>query len=99
MIDYIFFFLIIFIIYILFAEFFIEKKLSEMPQQTVYKGECNCNQPKIIIEKMTNFNSLIKKPEKKKIVNWNDYFEKSQNIFTTKDLSSSYFLKKSKTKT
>jgi len=87
MIDYIFFFLIIFIIYILYAEFYIEKKISEMSVQIQNNESCNCNKPKII-EKITDFKSLIKKkPAKKKIVDWNDYFEKSKKMFTTNTFS------------
>jgi hypothetical protein len=96
MIDYIFFILIIFIIYVLLAEFFIEKTICQIPHHDILKGECDCNKKKVI-ENMSNFKPLIKKQIKKKkyIVDWNDYFQKSKNIFTTKDLSTSYFLKKS----
>ena len=77
----------IFIIYILYAEFYIEKKISEMPDQIQNNESCNCNKP-LIIEKITDFKSLIKKkPAKKKIVNWNDYFEKSKKMFTTNTFS------------
>ncbi len=77
--------------YILFAEFYIGKKLSEMPDQIQNNDECNCNKPKII-EKMTDFKPLIIKNKciKKKTVNWNDYFTKSKNIFKTKDITTSY---------
>jgi hypothetical protein len=95
MIDYIFFFLIIFIIYVILAEFFIHKKICEMPHHNIVKGECNCNKQKVI-EHMSNFKPLIKKQDIKNITrfDWTDYFQKSKNIFTTKDLSSSYLFKK-----
>ena len=93
MIDYIFFILIIFIIYILLAEFFIEKKICQMPHHDILKGECDCNKKKVI-ENISNYKPLITK-QVKKIVNWNDYFQKSKNVFRTKDLSTSYFLEKS----
>lgn len=87
----------------MFAEFYIEKKISEMPQQIPNYQACDCIKPKIsempqqipnyqacdcnkpkVIEKITDYKSLIKKkPAKKKIVNWNDYFEKSKKMFTT----------------
>ena len=78
----------IFIIYILFAEFYIEKKISEMPEQIENNESCNCNNPKII-EKITDFKSLIKKKpaQKKKIINWNNYFEMSKKMFTTNTFS------------
>lgn len=78
----------IFIIYILFAEFYIEKKISEMPEQIQNNQSCNCYKPKII-EKITDFKSLIKRNQlqKKKVINWNDYFEMSKKMFTTNTFS------------
>ena len=77
--------------YVLYAEFYIGKKLSEMPNQIQNNEPCNCNKPKII-EKMTDFNPLIIKNKsiKKRTVNWNDYFTKAKNIFKTKDITTSY---------
>ena len=66
------------------AEFYIEKKISEMPEQIQNYQACDCNKPKII-EKITDFKSLIKRKvaKKNKILDWNDYFEKSKKMFTT----------------